>query len=1004
MLRPRHLFVFLLVALFAVSAFAQGTSSTLSGTATSDGAPLPGVTVTVSSPALQGTRTAVTGDGGGYTFPSLPPGAYTVTFELAGMSKVTKNVQLTLASTSRADADLKMGGITEAITVTASAPAVLETTDVARNFSQEEIAQLPVRRNIIDTVVLAPGVNQNGARSNISISGAASFDNLFLVNGVTVNENLRGQPHNLFIEDAIQETTILTGSVSAEYGRFTGGVVSTITKSGGNEFHGSLRDSMTNADWIELTPIETVDHPDKVASVYEGTLGGFVMKDRIWFFAAGRDAKGAPAVGINPTGSTVAPTGVTPITFQNTLAEKRYEAKLTAQVLPQHSVVVSYLDIDNVETNNYFAPIYDEASIVRERSLPNSLKSASYSGVLTSNLLLEAQYSEKEFAFVGSGGQFTDQIRGTWIADSTARWNAPVFCGVCTNERRDNDSLLGKATYFVNTKGLGTHSFVFGGEKFHETRLVNNFQSASQYQITSTGTATFFNGNPYPRFDSSSTITYRPILELSNGSDLTTNAIFLNDKWDLSSHFNFNVGVRYDKNDAVDASGNVVSDDSAFSPRLGMIYDVQGNGRYRFNASYSHYVTKIVDGNVGGGAAGAGNPAAFNYRYDGPVVNPAGTANAALVPTQAALKILFDWFNGLTDAQKAAVLTSSSIPGYSTQVDDPISSPYVRELVVGFGTQFSSRGYARVDLISRDWHDFYATRLDIGTGKITAPNGAVGDRAILVNDDDNIERTYRGAQLQFQWNPNRFNFGGGYTWSQLKGNDVPEGDGTAGVTNAFGLFYPEYLNYENRQPSGFLNGDQTHRIKAWAGYDVPFPFGNLNASVIQSYDSGRAYSAVGTIDASGTNTPFTGSPVNPGYTRSQLGTSHNYYFSKRGEFRTDAATATDLALNYTLPIRKFELFAQGQVLNIFNEDAVNDIYLSRMDFTVRTRRANGAASGLVAFNPYTDVPKECPQNATAAECTALGANFQLGPNFGKAISKDAYQQPRTYRFAVGIRF
>ena len=93
-----------------------------------------------------------------------------------------------------------------------------------------------------------------------------------------------------------------------------------------------------------------------------------------------------------------------------------------------------------------------------------------------------------------------------------------------------------------------------------------------------------------------------------------------------------------------------------------------------------------------------------------------------------------------------------------------------------------------------------------------------------------------------------------------------------------------------------------------------------------------------------------------------------------------------------------------QVLNIFNEDSVNDIYLSRMDFTVRTRRANGVASGLVAFNPYTDVPKECPQNATAAECTALGANFQLGPNFGKAISKDAYQQPRTYRFAVGIRF
>ena len=1004
MTRFRHLFLFALVALVAVSAFGQTTSS-LTGTVTTDGAPLPGVTVTVSSPGLQGVRTAVTGEGGGYTFPSLPPGAYTVTFELSGMSKVTKTVNLGLATGSRADADMKMSGVAEAITVTASAPAVLETTDVSRNYSQEDISELPVRRNITDTVVLAPGVNNSGARNNISISGSASYDNLFLVNGVTVNENLRGQPHDLFIEDALQETTVLTGSVSAEYGRFTGGVVSAITKSGGNEFSGSFRDSLNNADWIELTPIETADHVDNITQIYEATLGGYLWKDRLWFFAAGRDAAGAPAVGIDPTGSTVTPSpSIAPVTFQNTIDERRYEAKVTAQLFPQHSLVASYLDIDKTEFNNYFAPIYDTASIVESRSLPNSLKALSYSGVLTSNLLLEAQYSEKEFAFINSGGRFTDQIRGTWIADANARFNAPVFCGVCTPERRDNDSLSAKATYFVNTKSLGTHSFVVGGEQFNEVRLVNNFQSASQYQVTSTGTAQLINGVVYPRFDASSTLTYRPILQLSAGSDLTTQSIFVNDKWDFNNHFNFNIGVRYDKNDAVDASGNVVSDDSAFSPRLGAIYDIKGDGRYRINASYSHYVSKIVDGNVGGGAAGAGVPALFNYAYRGPVVNPAGTPTAQLLNSQQALEVMFGWFNALSDAQKAEVLTGSSIPGFTTQIEDPISSPYVRELVLGFGTQFSSRGYARVDLISRDWHDFYATQLDMSTGRYTAPNGSTGDRAIITNDDDNIERTYRGIQTQFSYNPNRFNIGGGYTWSKLEGNDVPEGDGTAGVPNAFGLFYPEYLNYEARQPHGYLNGDQRHRARVWVGYDIPFPIGKLNTTILQAYDSGRAFSAVGTIDASGTNTPFNNIPTNPGYTRSQLGTSHNYYFGKRGGFRTEDAHATDLAINYSLPIRRVELFAQGQVLNVFNNDAVNDIYLSRMNFTVRTRRANGAASGLVAFNPYTDTPKECPQNATAAECTALGAHYQLGPSFGQAASKDGYQAPRTYRVAFGLRF
>lgn len=1028
--RTRSLVVLLCVVLCAFAAFGQGTSSSLVGIVTTNGQPLPGVTVTVTSPSLQGARTAVTGEGGGYTFPSLPPGAnYTITFELEGMQKVVKHETLQLGTTAHADADLRMTSASEAITVTASAPAVLETTDVARNYTSEQIAELPVRRNITDTVLLSPGVNQSGARGNISISGGASYDNLFLVNGVTVNENLRGQPHNLFIEDAIQETTILTGSVSAEYGRFTGGVVSAITKSGGNEFHGSLRDSVTNGNWIEKTPVEVTDHPDKVLSVYEATLGGYVMKDRIWFFGSGRDAKGAPANGVNPTVSTVAPTGVPVITFQNTIDESRYEGKVTAQVLPQHSLVGSYLKVDTVESNNFFAPIYDEDSIVRSRSLPNSLLAVSYNGVITSNFLAEAQYSKKEFAFVNSGGIFTDQIKGTWIADSSARWNAPVFCGVCTPETRDNDSLVAKVTYFFNSKSMGTHSIVGGGENYHETRGVNNYQSASQYQVNSTGTAVFFNGKPFPRFDAASSIQYRPILDLSHGSDLTTKAVFLNDKWDFNNHWNFNVGVRYDKNDAVDASGNVVSDDSAFSPRLGAIYDVRGDGKYRINASYSHYVTKIVDGNVGGTAAGAGAPANFTYPYGGPIINPAGTPTDQLVPTQAALTIMFNWFNSLTDAQKAAIVTNTSIPGFTTKILEPISSPYVREVVLGFGTQIRSNAFVRVDLIDRNWDNAYQTRLDLGTGRFEAPNGTKGDLQSIMNDDGFITRKYQAAQTQFQWNPKRWNVGGGYTWSRLEGNDVPEGDGTAGVPNSFGHFYPEYLNYEQRAPEGVLQGDQTHRAKVWVGYDIPLGFGTLNATAIESYDSGRAYSAIGTINASAFgNSASPGVVANPGYFEtknasgvvtsvgSALGTSHTYYFSDRGAFRTEWVRSTDLALNYSMPIGRFELFGQAQLLNAFNEDHVNNITLGNINTTVRTARSGGVPVGandpvkpapgatLFPFNPYTDTPVECPKGAIAATCQAMHANWQLDPNFGKAATKDGYQSPRTFRFAVGFRF
>src|SRR6266550_4730011 len=143
-----RLIALMAVALIAAGAFAQGTGTTssLSGTVTTGGKALPGVTVTITSPALLGTRTAVTGEGGGYSFQSLPPGSYTVVFELEGLQKVVQKTTLSLGQPGSADADLKVSTVSEAITVTAAAPAVLETTEVTRNFTAKQIAELPVRR------------------------------------------------------------------------------------------------------------------------------------------------------------------------------------------------------------------------------------------------------------------------------------------------------------------------------------------------------------------------------------------------------------------------------------------------------------------------------------------------------------------------------------------------------------------------------------------------------------------------------------------------------------------------------------------------------------------------------------------------------------------------------------------------------------------------------------------------------------------------------------------
>ena len=114
---------------------------------------------------------------------------------------------------------------------------------------------------------------------------------MFLLDGVDINDNLFGNANNLFIEDAIEETQVLTSGISAEYGRFSGGVINAVTKRGGNKFTGSFRVNFTNPSWRDETPFEKdsdITREDKLSKFYEATLGGPIVKDRLWFFAAGR--------------------------------------------------------------------------------------------------------------------------------------------------------------------------------------------------------------------------------------------------------------------------------------------------------------------------------------------------------------------------------------------------------------------------------------------------------------------------------------------------------------------------------------------------------------------------------------------------------------------------------------------------------------------------------------------------------------------------------------------
>ena len=990
----RLLFLLLLIA--AIPLHAQMTAS-LTGTVSADGNALPGVSVTISSPALQGTRTTTTGDGGGYSFAALPPGMYKVRFELAGMAPVEKSVAVNLSQTATADAELRVAALEAAVTVTAAAPTVLESPQIASTLDAATVEELPLPRTFEAAALMAPGVNGNTFSVNqFQISGAPGFDNLIMVNGVSVTEAVRSQFLNLFIEDAVQETTVLTGAISAEFGRFTGGVVNSITKSGGNEFTGSLRDSITNPSWTTKTPFRDAngnpqaDPVDTVNHVYEGTLGGYAIRDRLWFFAAGRKAETSESRSTLGVTSTAANRNKAPIPFVFGIEEDRYEVKLTGQITPKHNLVGSYIAVDRTETNNRFQDaIYDLESL-ENRERPDSLQTLSYNGVLTSSLLLEGQWSHRTMEFKGSGAKFTDLQRGTLLLDQSnanARFNSATFCGVCDTESRNNDSLLLKANYFLSTKSLGNHNFVVGGEEFAEHRFANNHQSGSDYRIFVSNAWFDPAGNIFPNFENvaarPTVIRWTPIFEGANESDLKVRSAFVNDKWDFNNHLSFNVGLRYDKNNTVDGSGNTVSDDQALSPRLTAMYDPQGNGRHRFSLSYNNYVSRVVDG-IASSASAAGAPAAIDFLYTGPAINSA--ANPFQMPMHQALQAVFDWFNAQCNAagqcgpNNNALLQpggAKSLPGYSAIVDDTLKSPSVDEWAVGYGAQFGATAFAKVDFIHREWKDFYSQEIVQGGPDRTTPFGIPIDVAVIKNTND-IERNYRGVQLQAGWRPRRFNLGLNYTWAKLRGNDDGENANSGPVTNtALATFYPELLGFENRKPVGPLAGDQRHRLRAWVGYDIPMPelFGTLNISVLQQYNSGLAYNETFTANT----LTFPGAPTGLDYAGGTPSTAT--YFICRGCNRMDDETRTDLALNYAKRIWQVELFAQGELLNAFNEDAVIDP--TRINTTI-TRTGT-------AFNPFTTAP-------------VAGTHYNKSSSFGNPTSFQAYQLARTYQFSLGVRF
>ena len=390
------------VPVAARSAAAQGLQTgVVTGTIRSaDGLSLPGATVTVASPALQGTRSALTDLNGNYVIRGLPPGSYTATIEMTGMTTRTEKVVVALGSTTPLDATMALAGVSESVQVAAESSPVVTNTVTGANYRKTDIDALPVGRTPQFVAELAPNLTDNTPNTGqLQIAGGFAFDNVFLMDGVDINDNIFASPHNLFIEDAIDETQVLTAGISAEYGRFSGGVVNIVTKRGGNIFSGSYRATLSNPSWTDETPFESTSRRDSLQSTHEAHAGrtDSPRQALVLSFGPQRERRGA----LQPRRNRD-PREPRPTTTNASTARSR------GRVAKNHTFQGSFLNNDTKQLGNRgISSQAIDPSVLVDRETPQKIGVFNWNGVLSPRLFATAQYSRKHFGFRNAGGTST---------------------------------------------------------------------------------------------------------------------------------------------------------------------------------------------------------------------------------------------------------------------------------------------------------------------------------------------------------------------------------------------------------------------------------------------------------------------------------------------------------------------------------------------------------------------------------------------------------------------
>ena len=537
---------------------AAGTGSVIGKVADSSGGLLPGVTVTFKSPEALGSFTGVTDAQGAYRVNNLPPATYEAKAELQGFQTAVQTVTVRISSTVTADFALPIGSVAEVVTVTSEAPTVdPERAGLAVNINNEALTSLPVstQRRYQDIWALVPGVfvRPDQADINPSVNSRGTSENSTKLDGMDITDPFGGGVFSAsFNYDAIQDIQIKTLGAEAEDGGRTGGFMTIVTKSGSNSRHGSaalfvLPDAFNSSNVTGVPANQRQDiQPDL-------TLGGPILRDRVWFFGAYRRVQEDQTLNNAPVA-------------RERRGNQIY-AKVTTELAPNHRLQASF-QYDKSRANNAVM----RSSAIGANSTTGGLSGATpslvapsaFGDLVTGGPLLGVNYSwvvkpNQLFQFIGSwmvnkpqnaepSGDFSvtrliqtntaNDINGslTTIAQEGS------FGVVDTSDR---SMLYLYPSYSFATGGWGSHDFKVGAElyPFLRNKTVRDI-SPLEFYFRPPGTA----GAADILFERDTFRTNGSGTAVANEAYESIYGTYFQDRWKPRSNISVKAGFRIDSN------------------------------------------------------------------------------------------------------------------------------------------------------------------------------------------------------------------------------------------------------------------------------------------------------------------------------------------------------------------------------------------------------------------------------------------------------------------------